>query len=73
MSVRTENSEIGINSELLLFDPPIINAGIERIYWVDCRPVNQLTEDGSVDFVISGAGSEYIDLKRSIDSLSKLK
>ena len=54
-----------INSELMLFQPPIINKGVEYLQWIECRPVNQITEDGSIDIHIKASGSQYLDLQRS--------
>ena len=54
-----------INSELMLFQPPVVNHGMEYLQWVECRPVNQITEDGSIDIHLKASGSQYLDLQRS--------
>ena len=33
--------------------------------WIECRPVNQITEDGSIDINLKASGSQYLDLQRS--------
>ena len=54
-----------INSELMIFQPPVVNQGVEYLQWIECRPVNQITEDGSIDIHIKGNGPQYLDLHRS--------
>lgn len=56
---------MGFNSELLLFQPPVINTGIDQLQWLEISPISQLTEDSAVDIVIPGSGPQYLDLKRS--------
>ena len=53
------------NSEMMLFQPPVANHGIEYLQWIECRPVNQITEDGSIDIHLKASGSQYLDLQRS--------
>ena len=57
--------DAGFNSELMLFQPPVVNSGVDYVQWMECRPLNQLTEDGSVDLQVTGQGSQYLDLQRS--------
>ena len=45
-----------INSELMLFQNPVVNEGIEYLQWIECRPVNQITEDGSIDIHLKASG-----------------
>ena len=63
---RPEKSKVSINPQLLLFAPTTINSGIVQTKWVECNPINQLTDDGDVIINISGSGSSYIDLSRSM-------
>ena len=58
-------SQGSINSELMLFQPPTVSRGIEYLQWIECRPVNQITEDGSIDIHIKANGPQYLDLHRS--------
>ena len=60
-----QGKNLGFNSELLLFQPPVINTGVEHIQWLHISPISQLTEDAAIDFVIPGAGPQYLDLRRS--------
>ena len=41
-----------ISSELMLFEPKAVNEGEEYLQYIECRPTNQITEDGSVDILI---------------------
>ena len=54
-----------ISSELMLFEPKAVNEGVEYLQYIECRPSNQITEDGSVDIHIKASGSQYLDLQRS--------
>ena len=54
-----------ISSELMLFEPKVVNEGVEYLQYIECRPTNQITEDGSVDIHIKASGSQYLDLQRS--------
>ena len=54
-----------ISSELMLFEPKAVNEGVEYLQYIECRPTNQITEDGSVDIHIKASGSQYLDLQRS--------
>ena len=58
-------AQSSINSELMLFQPAIVNHGVEYLQWIECRPVNQITEDGSIDIHLKASGSQYLDLQRS--------
>ena len=53
------------NSEMMLFQPRVVNHGIEYLQWIECQPVNQITEDGSIDIHLKASGSQYLDLQRS--------
>ena len=52
--------------ELSLFTQPPVQTGVERVYFVDCRPTSQLTsQDAVIEFNVSGNGVDYLDLKQS--------
>ena len=53
------------NSEMMLFQAPVVNHGIEYLQRIECRPVNQITEDGCIDIHLKASGSQYLDLQRS--------
>ena len=53
------------NSEMMLFQPPVVNHGIEYLQWIECQPVNQIMEDGSIEIHLKASGSQYLDLQRS--------
>lgn len=65
MSFRTEESESVYGAELALFDVPPTNSGVEKVKWIDHRPVSQASEEGPLEFTISGSGNQYLDLKRT--------
>ena len=55
-----------INSELMLFQPSVINEGAEYLQWIEFRPINQISEDSSIDLRVKASGSQYLDLQRSV-------
>ena len=55
-----------INSELMLFQPSVIYEGAEYLQWIECRPINQISEDSSIDLRMKASGSQYLDLQRSV-------
>ena len=63
---RPEKSNVSINQQLLLFAPTTFNSGVIQTKWIDCNPLNALTDDGDVLLSISGSGSSYIDLSRTM-------
>jgi hypothetical protein len=67
MSVsESQKGNLGYGEELALFERPVIDGGVEKVRWIEYRPVNQLTPDSAVEFVINGNGSQYIDLRRTL-------
>ena len=52
-------------SELDLFSIPPTQTGIEKGQWVEHRPLTTLTDDGPIEFNISGSGEEYVDLSET--------
>ncbi|XP_021363700.1 uncharacterized protein F54H12.2-like [Mizuhopecten yessoensis] len=58
--------EDGLPAELMLFSLPPTQVAVEKLYYVDCRPVTQICETGPVEFHISGQTSDYIALDRSV-------
>lgn len=55
----------GLPRELLLFHLPVTQTAVTRTYYVDCRPVSQISETRPVEFHIAGTG-DYLDLKNSL-------
>ncbi|XP_061190601.1 uncharacterized protein F54H12.2-like [Saccostrea echinata] len=51
--------------ELSLFASPTNQVAVEKVYFTEARPISSLSADSPIEMVISGAGAEYIDLKRS--------
>ena len=55
----------GLPRELLLFHLPVTQTAVTRTYYVDCRPVSQISETRPVELHIAGTG-DYLDLKNSL-------
>ena len=55
-----------INSELMLFQPSVITEGAEYLQWIECRPINQISEDSSINLHVKASSSQYLDLQRSV-------
>ena len=49
-------------SELHLFEVPPTQTSVEHGYWAQKGLTSALTDQGLYEFVVSGAGDEYIDL-----------
>ena len=62
--LRVPMSEAAINSELVLFQLPQVQRGVEYTQWMDIRPVNSITSNGSIDIQFKASGAQYIDLQR---------
>jgi hypothetical protein len=50
------------NSALCIFDKPGVLTDIQRSYTVDYYPINTLTSDAPIEFVIPGSSEDYIDV-----------
>ncbi|KAJ8300501.1 hypothetical protein KUTeg_001435 [Tegillarca granosa] len=55
----------GIPKQLNLFTLPPVQSAVEKSYFVDCRPVSQISDGSPIEFNIANQGSDYIDLQRS--------
>ncbi len=51
--------------EVLLFDRPSTGVVYEKIQYVDYRPTSQLSNGGSLEFVIPPTVNQYINLKKT--------
>lgn len=51
--------------ELSIFTPPPANTAIQRREWFEYRPVNQISDYASLDFLVPPQAAGYMDLKRS--------
>ena len=63
--IVVRDSQQGYSPELALFDLPVQNSGINKIQWIPYSPINDFSQDGSLEFRIFGSGIHYIDLKRT--------
>lgn len=60
------NKEIGQPSELAIFASAPNQVAVEKITYTEERPISSLINDStSLEIVISGAGNDYIDLRKS--------
>ena len=55
----------GLPKELLLFNVPVTQTAVSGSYYVDCRPVSQISENGPIEFSVPG-NADYIDIKKSL-------
>jgi hypothetical protein len=67
MSVRNQTEgNLGYSEDLALFERPVIDGGVEKVRWIEYRPVNQISQDAAIEFVVNGNGNQYIDLQRTL-------
>ena len=64
--VLVRDSQQGYVPQLSLFDLPTQNSGVNKIQWVECKPTNDWSQDGAIDFCVYGNGTQYVDLKRTL-------
>jgi hypothetical protein len=60
-----KNLEEIVPPVLNLFQLPPKACGIQKVQWIDFRPVSQSGNDTPIEFNISGAGAAYTDLSRT--------
>ena len=61
-----DNKEIGQPMELSIFASPPNQVAIDKITYTEERPISNLISDSTpIEIVISGAGNDYIDLRKS--------
>ena len=64
--IQKENvSNLGYGEGLAIFENPVVDGGVQKVRWIEHRPVDQISEGSAIEFVISGNGSSYIDLRRT--------
>ena len=51
-----------INSELMLFTPPLVNKGISNVSWSESRPVNSISD--GIEIMLKASEGQYLDLER---------
>jgi len=52
--------------DLALFQVPPTESAYDRIQWIEHRPVASIKERNPIEFIISGSGTQYIDLKETL-------
>ena len=65
MAFKLKQSSEGYESNLALFTPKPTATGIEKIQYVEYRPVTQVTQGSPIEFNIPGSGMDYLDLKKT--------
>lgn len=65
MTLLKKSGPYGYSEELALFEKPVIDAGVEKVRWIEYKPVNQISHGSNIEFVVSGNGNQYIDLRRT--------
>lgn len=65
MSFRHEGDDLVYGKELALFRVPPTNSGVEKVQWIEYRPISNAGDEGPLEFVITGSGNQYIDLQRT--------
>ena len=64
--LNEDNKEVGQPMELSIFASPPNQVAIDKINYTEERPIsNLLNETTPIEIVVSGAGSDYIDLRKS--------
>ena len=58
-------AEVAHPEELSIFQKPGRKKGVERIQYVDYRPLADLSDTSVIDFFVRGSSSKYISLKDS--------
>lgn len=66
MSFLHKDSCLGVLSQLDIFAVPTSETSLDRSNWIEYKPISSLTDDGAIEFVISGTTSEYIDLSETL-------
>jgi len=62
--MQFEDSKRAIMPQLDLFSLPDTQTSIEKVNWVEYRPIGQNVDNTPIDIIIPGS-SDYLDLKRS--------
>ena len=64
--LSSDTTEIDQPMELSIFAEPSNQVAVEKVYFTEARPISSIdSEDTPIEIVVSGAGAEYIDLRRS--------
>lgn len=66
MSFLHHNSCECVKSELDLFALPSTQTSIESGQWIQYSPISSITDEGPIEFLVPGAGDEYIDLSHTM-------
>ncbi|XP_069104209.1 uncharacterized protein F54H12.2-like [Argopecten irradians] len=56
----------GLPQELMLFSLPVVQSAVQRTYFVDCRPVSQISGSGPIEFHLPNQTGDYLSLQKSV-------
>ena len=62
MAVVCPRSCLCVKNELDLFTVPSTQTSVEHVCTMDYHPASTLTDNGPIEFYLSGSGEDYIDL-----------
>ena len=54
-----------MKAELALFHPGAKEKAIEEVFWINHRPVSQISNNSAIEFNISGTSSDYVLLSKT--------
>ena len=64
--LSSDSTDIDQPMELSLFAKPSNQVAVQKVYFTEARPISSIdSEDTPIEIVVSGAGAEYMDLRRS--------
>ena len=63
------DSVIGYPQSLAIFSKPVQNCGVRQTKHIKYLPTNDYSTQGVIQFTVSGAGSKYLDLSKTILNL----
>ncbi|XP_071489536.1 uncharacterized protein F54H12.2-like [Diadema antillarum] len=66
MALLHDKSDVCCKSELDLFTVPHTQMSIVKGPWVEYHPVSSITDEGPIEFNVSGTSEEYLDLSQTM-------
>lgn len=67
--LSAENKDVGQPMELSIFASPPHQVAIDKVNYTEERPISNLLNDSTpIEIVVSGAGNDYIDLRKSLSN-----
>lgn len=66
MSFVCSTSTECMKSELDLFSLPYTQVSVEKAHYLEYKPLSSITEEGTIEFHVTGSGNEFIDLAHTM-------